>query len=279
MSSPGLGGEHGSMPLLPRRLAPLALAAILLFPAAASVSAATEATPSAAEGAALTYANKERTARRLVPLRLDARLQAIADGRAQTMATEDELSHDQADGNNVFDILSANDVAWYGAGEIIAWNNTTGLTSSAAGAISQWMHSTGHRTIMLSSNYNYVAFAVAVSPNSGRRYWAGVFIKGPDRSGAWTSLSTPVKQILSSTRTKVTFRWTGADTALQVLTAGLRYYEVQRRVAGGEWASYGMTTTTSLSTSWGRGYTYEFRVRAVDQVGNWGGWKTVTVKL
>ena len=267
------------MPATLRRLAPFALAAVLLFPAAASVTATTEATPSSAESAALTYANKERTVRGLVPLRLDLRLQAIAHGRAETMATEDELSHDQADGNNVFDLLSASDVTWYGAGEIIAWNNTAGLTSSAAGAVSQWMDSSPHRAILLSSNYNYVAFGVAVSPNSGRRYWAGVFIKGPDRSGAWTSLYTPIKQIVSSTRTKVTFRWTGADTSLQVLTAGLRYYQAERRVAGGDWATYGATTSTSLSTTWALGYTYEFRVRAVDRVGNWGGWKTVVVTL
>ncbi len=267
------------MPAFLRRVAPFALATVLLFPAAASVTATTEATPSAAESAALTYANKERTARGLVPLRLDLRVQAIAHGRAETMATEDALSHDQADGNNVFDLLSAEAVKWYGAGEIIAWNNTSELTPSAAGAVSQWMNSSGHRAILLSSNYNYVAFGVAISPSSGRRYWAGVFIKGPDRSGAWTSLYSPIKQVVSSTRTKVTFRWTGGDIRLQVLTAGLRYYQAERRVAGGVWASYGATTSTTLSTSWARGHTYEFRVRAVDRVGNWGGWKTVVVRL
>lgn len=268
------------MSVLLRRATPVVLATMLVLSLVgpATVAASTSPAVTAAEAAALTYANNERTARGLVPLRLDPRVAEIAHGRAETMADEDELSHDQADGNNVFDILSANDITWYGAGEIIAWNNTSNLTSSAKGAVSQWMHSTGHRNILLSKSYNYVAFGMAVSA-SGKRYWAGVYIKGPDLSGAWTKLYTPTKQILSSTRTKVTFRWTGSDTALQVLTAGLRYYEIQRRVAGGEWASYGATTATSLSTSWARGATYEFRVRAVDRVGNWGGWKTVTVGL
>lgn len=262
-----------------RRIAPLALAVLLILPAAATATATTTDPVTAAQAAALTYANQERTSRGLVPLRLDSRVQAIAHARAETMAESDELSHDQADGNNVFDILSANEIAWSGAGEIIAWNNTSSLTPSAKGAISQWIHSSGHKAILLSKGYNYVAFGVAVSPSSGKSYWAGVFIKGPDRSGAWTSLYSPTKHFLSSTRTKVSFHWTGSDTQLQVLTAGLRYYQAERRVVGGEWASYGNMTATSLSTSWARGFTYEFRVRAVDRVGNWGGWKTVTVRL
>jgi len=267
------------MPAFLRRFAPVALAVMLVAPAAVPVAAvSSDPAVSAAEAAALTYSNQERTARGLVPLRIDSRLQEIAHGRAETMAAADELSHDQADGRNVFDILSADDVTWYSAGEIIAWNNTTSLTASAKGAVSQWIHSAPHKAILLSSGYNYVAFGVAVSP-TGKRYWAGVYIKGPDRSGAYASLMAPVKQVLSSTRTRVTFRWTGSDTKLQVLTSGLRSYEIQRRVAGGAWLSYGATTKTSLSTSWARGHTYEFRVRAVDRAGNWGSWKTVVVTL
>ena len=269
----------GDMPDLLRRIAPVALALILLAPAAIPVAASTTDTAAAsAEAAALTYANLERTSRGLVPLRLDARVAAIAHARAVTMAEADQLSHDQADGNNVFDILSANGVTWFGAGEIIAWNNTAELSASAKGAVSQWIHSAGHKAILLSTGYNYVAFGVAVS-TSGKTYWAGVYIKGPDRSGAWASLSAPIRQILSSTRTRVVFRWTGSDTKLQILTAGLRYYQVERRIAGGAWVSYGTTTATSLATSWSRGHTYEFRVRAVDRVGNWGSWTTVRVKL
>jgi uncharacterized protein YkwD len=267
------------MPASPRRFLPLLFAAALLLPAAAPVAAGEDTAVATAEAAALAYANKERTARGLVPLRLDSRLQEIAHGRAVTMASEDELSHDQADGNNVFDLLSEAAITRYRAGEIIAWNTSSDYVASAKGAIGQWINSSGHRAILLGRDYNYVAFGFAVSPNSGRRYWAGVFIKGPDRSGAWSKLYAPLKESYSSTRTKVKFRWTGDDTRLQVLTSGLRYYQIQRRLAGGDWVSYGATKATSLTTSWARGYTYEFRVRAVDWAGNWGGWKTVIVKL
>lgn len=266
------------MPASRRRFLPLLFVAALLLPGAVPAAASTDSAVTYAESAALTYGNKERTARGLKPLRLDSRLQEIAHSRAVTMANENKLSHDQADGNNVFDLLSQAEITRYKAGEIIAYNYESTYTASAKGAIGQWLGSSPHRAILLSSDYNYVAFGMAVSA-SGRRYWAGVFIKGPDRTGAWAKLSAPVKTYYSSTRIKVTFRWTGADTRLQVLTSGLRAFEIQRRVHGGEWASYGSTKATSLATSWARGQTYEFRVRAVDWAGNWGGWKSVVVKL
>jgi uncharacterized protein YkwD len=266
------------MPVSPRRFLPFLFAAALLLPAAVPVAAVDDTAVQSAEAAALAYANRERTARGLVPLRLDSRLQEIAHGRAVTMASENELSHDQADGNNVFDLLSDAGIVRYRAGEIIAYNYVPDYIASAKGAIAQWIKSTPHRAILLSADYNYVAFGMAVHP-SGRRYWAGVFIKGPDRSGAWSKLYTPAKTYYSSTRTRVTFRWAGADTRLQVLTSGLRYFEIQRRGVGGDWTSYGATKATSLTTTWARGYTYEFRVRAVDWAGNWGAWKMVTVKL
>jgi uncharacterized protein YkwD len=269
------------MPAFRRALMPSLLAASFLLPAALPVAATTAASPSvtSAESAALIYANRERTSRGLVALRLDPRVLTVADGRAQVMAQTDVLSHDQADGTNVFDILSANGIKWYGGGEIIAWNQVTNLTSSAKGAVSQWMHSSGHRAILLSRAYNYVAFGVAVSPNSGKRYWAGVFIKGPDRTGAWTRLSSMAKSVTSATRTRVTFHWTGGDVQLQVLTSGLRYFQFQRRIAGGEWLTSSVTGATTYSVSWARGSTYEFRVRAVDRVGNWGPWRGITVRL
>ena len=50
-------------------------------------------------------------------------------------------------------------------------------------------------------------------------------------------------------------------------------------IDGGAWYDYGSTTAkTSMTQSWTRGHTWQFRVRARDKVGNWGGWKVVKVK-
>ncbi len=266
------------MPVSRRGFVPLLFVAALLLPAAVPVAASTDPSVTGAEAAALTYANKERAERGLRPLRLDGRLQVIAHDRAETMSSENQLSHDQADGNNVFDLLTAAGITRYGAGEIIAYNYTSGYTASASAAIQQWIKSSAHYAILMSANYNYVAFGMAANA-SGRRYWSGVFIKGPDRTAAWVKLSSPTKQYYSSTRTRVIFRWSGADTVLQVLTSGLRYYEIGRRSDGGDWVSYPATRNTSLSTTWPRGHTYQFRVRTLDWAGNRSGWKTVTVTL
>ena len=52
------------------------------------------------------------------------------------------------------------------------------------------MDSSGHKAIIMSKGYNYVGFGLAISPTSGKRYWAGVYLKGPDRTGAWAKLGS-----------------------------------------------------------------------------------------
>ncbi|MBA2756873.1 MAG: hypothetical protein H0U37_05465 [Chloroflexi bacterium] len=132
------------------------------------------------------------------------------------------------------------------------------------------MNSSGHRAIVLSTGYNYAAFGVAISPTTGKRYWAGVILKGPDRTAAWSKVGTVSKTILDQTYARVTVRWSGGDTRLQVLTAGLRYFQAQKRRDGGTWLDYGTTTNTSLTRKWSRGHRYDVRLRARDKVGNWG---------
>ena len=39
------------------------------------------------------------------------------------------------------------------------------------------------------------AMGLAVSPTTGRRYWAGVFLKGPDRTGAWAKIGKVSKTV------------------------------------------------------------------------------------
>ena len=36
---------------------------------------------------------------------------------------------------------------------------------------------------------------------------------------------------------------------------------------------------TRKTITWTRGKTYEVRVRARDKAGNWGGWRTLTIRL
>jgi hypothetical protein len=66
---------------------------------------------------------------------------------------------------------------------------------------------------------------------------------------------------------------------LQVLTAGLRTFQVQRRVDGGSWRTIAWTRNTALRLSQSRGHRYGYRVRGIDRVGNRGSWSTVAVRI
>jgi uncharacterized protein YkwD len=265
-----------------RRLAPLAIAVILLVGLVPSAIAAdtTDTSSSAisvAEHSVLTLTNRRRAAAGLVALRWDDRLAGLARDRAAYMANTGEFSHTQANGTDVFDMIVAANIKWYGAGEIIAWNTAAALDYSAAFAVQGWMGSPSHRAIVMSSGYNYVGFGLAIAP-SGQRYWAGVYLKGPDRTQSWARIGSISKTNISGSSVRVTLRWYGRDTRLQVLTSGLRYFQIQRRRNDGPWVNYGTTTATRKVTTWPRHSTYQFRVRSRDRAGNWGSWVVTTIR-
>jgi uncharacterized protein YkwD len=265
-----------------RRLIPVLLAGMLLVPLAGPAMATdgpsdpvTSEALAQAELDLVTLTNRKREARDLVVLRIDPDLMRIARDRAEVMAANDYMSHTEPNGQKVFDRIREAGLTWYGAGEIIAWNNYP-MEYSPAESIRAWMASPSHKAIMISTGYNYVGYGAAESA-SGKLYYAGVFVKEPDETGAWAKFRTTYKNVLDANRTRVTIRWKGADTRLQVLTSGLRYFEVERRVAGGEYWTGGITTATRQSITWARGQSYEVRIRARDRAGNWSGWRTLTI--
>lgn len=218
--------------------------------------------------------NQDRASAGLVAYRLDTRLAAIARARANDMATKDYFSHTQPDGRKVFDLIAAAGITWYAAGEILAWNTWSPYDASAAAANEGWLGSPSHRGVILSTGYNYVGVGAAQAAN-GRVYWVAVAIKGPDRTGAVGEMRRLARTTGSAVdgRLPVRIAWAGRDVRLQVLTAGLRSYHVQRRINGGPWRTvWYATTITSVVRYHQRGYRYEYRVRARDNRGNVGAW-------
>jgi uncharacterized protein YkwD len=264
-----------------RRLGPVALIAVLvigLVPAATASDYDTSAAAvSAAEYDALNLTNARRASHGLTKLRLDTRLVGLARDRARYMADTGRFSHTQANGTDVFDMIQSSGIRWYAAGEIIAWNTAGPLDYSAEFAVQGWMGSPGHKAIVLSDDYNYVGFGLAIA-SDGTRYWAGVYLRGPDRTGGWTKMGGFSKTNLDARWARGTVTWSGRDIWLQVLTAGHRYFQVQRRVAGGAWENLGTTTARKITKWWRRGWTYEIRVRERDRAGNWGSWAARTLK-
>jgi uncharacterized protein YkwD len=272
------------VPFRSRRLVLFTLSALLLLPSAgplAAISHAAEPPDAAALAQSERYLvvllNRQRAARNLVAFHADPDLMAVARARARVMAANDVLSHTEPNGQLVYARLNAAGVIWYGAGEIIAWNLSPTATS-AVDAIRAWMASAGHRAIMISTQFNYVGFGAAVSA-SGRHYFAGVMAREPDQTAPWVRFGTTSRTAIDAARARVTVRWAGADTRLQVLTSGLRYFQVERRYAGGAWIPWTLTTATHLSVTWTRGLDRDVRVRARDRAGNWSAWRPIRVSL
>ena len=264
-----------------RRLTSLLLAVLLLVPLAGSVAAVDTPTPDDAallkDGNDLVHmTNAKRTALGLVALRVDPALMAIARDRARVMATNDVMSHTEPDGSKVFDRMNDAGLTWYAAGEIIAWNHYP-VEYSTAEAIRAWWASPGHHSIMVSTGYNYVGYGAAVSAD-GKRYYAGVFAKEPDQTVPWAKFGSVSMRTVDGSHKRVTVRWSGADTRLQVLTSGLRYFQVQWRASGGSWHAWTTSTATSKAITLVRGVRYEVRVRSRDRAGNWGTWRTISLR-
>jgi uncharacterized protein YkwD len=266
-----------------RSLGALALAGLLLVsfagPVAAALPAFDVSTLVQAEASLATLVNTERAGHGLVALQVDPAVAAIARQRAEAMAATDLLSHKNPDGSDVFDQIVAAGIPWFGAGEVIVWNSWPAAADSTTQAVTAWFGSAPHSSILLSTDFNYVGFGAAVSPVSGYRYYAGVLVKRTDRTAAWAKAGTTSQSVVDATRSRVTVRWTGGDPRLQVLTSGLRDYEVQRRVIGGSWRALGYKSTSSVTETLPRSRTYEYRVRARDRVGNRGAWVLITVKV
>ena len=274
-----------SFALRRRGLAPLAmlvvLGASLIGPAMTSAAdtAVSAATITAQEAKILSLLNADRTALGLVPVRADSRLMAIARARSADMIANNYFSHTLPDGRNVFDLLTAAKLTWYSAGEILAWNNYP-MDVSASTANRQWMNSPGHKAIVISTGFNYVGVGLAVDPSTGKKMWTAVFMKGPDRTGAYVNLAAPTTSSgTTATTRKVNLAWSGADVRLQVLTAGLHHYILQRKFDDGAWMNVTGTTGRSLVVLASKGHRHEFRIAAYDRAGNRGAWSTQVVDL
>ena len=123
------------------------------------------------------------------------------------MAANDEMSHTEPDGRKVWDRLSEANITYFAGAEIIAWNNWP-AEYSAAQAVASWMASPGHHDAIVSRDYNYAGFGAAVSA-TGKRYYAGVFVKEPDETGAVARFGTISKRSVDRSHTRVTLRWAG----------------------------------------------------------------------
>lgn len=111
--------------------------------------------------------NRERAKEGLSALTIDAQLTAAALIRAQECETS--FSHTRPDGSHFTTALKEQNVRYRGAGENIAWGQ-----SSPEEVVAAWMNSSGHRANIM--NPNFTTIGVGHYENSrGTDYWAQLF--------------------------------------------------------------------------------------------------------
>lgn len=142
-------------------LIPICLLALL-----ASATASKAATFRAAdETRTITLINEIRVQHGLKPVKADANLAAAARGHSKNMLARGYFEHDGPDGafgDRLARYVNRNLIA-----ENIAWG--TGPYAKAPGIVSNWMHSPGHRAVILMPGLRRIGLGIAYGTWRGER--------------------------------------------------------------------------------------------------------------
>ncbi len=111
----------------------------------------------------LTAHNAQRVRR--VPLTINLKLQAAAQGYADYMAKTGVLSHTGQDGSTMVSRINAQGYHWSTIGENIAYGYPT-----VSSVMNGWMQSYGHRMNIMNPSFNEAGFGKGVS-SKGVIYW------------------------------------------------------------------------------------------------------------
>jgi uncharacterized protein YkwD len=148
----------GIPPVMPRTRIIVALAAALALLAAAAPASATTLRQN--ERTILAELNKARTARGLVPLKVDPRLQTAARAHSVDMLRRDYFSHAGFGAR-----MSRSGAAGPAFAENLYWG--TGPHAYARRVVAGWLASPGHRANLLRPGFRRIGIARAVGEFSG----------------------------------------------------------------------------------------------------------------
>lgn len=118
--------------------------------------------------------NAARLQAGLPPLRLDARVTAVARARSADMAAHNYFSHTNPQGQTAFDLLTQAGIPYSWAGENLARNNYP-LSEAATVAFNALMASPPHRENILGADYTAIGVGEATDA-SGMVYFTMIFI-------------------------------------------------------------------------------------------------------
>jgi uncharacterized protein YkwD len=120
-----------------------------------------------------TGVNQIRAEHGLGTLVVDPQLSAIAQHRAQDMASKNYFSHDPPDGCPIRCLMERAGIAPFWAGEVIAWNNTT-ADQAANMSMDMWRNSPEHLAVITNGCFTRMGTGAAFGAN-GDLYHVAVF--------------------------------------------------------------------------------------------------------
>ena len=110
--------------------------------------------------------NIERAKEGLAPLKLNTKVSAAAQVRAEEIVTS--FSHTRPDGSSFATALKEQNINYRRAGENIAWGQ-----KSPQEVVTAWMNSSGHRANIM--NENFTSIGVGYHRQNGVNYWCQLF--------------------------------------------------------------------------------------------------------
>ncbi len=103
--------------------------------------------------------NRERARNGLAAVRREAHLERAATAYSRLMVRRRFFAHEGPDGSTPSSRVRAAGYIGPGVGETIAWG--TGASGDPAGTVDRWLHSPGHRAILLSKQMRTIGVGVA----------------------------------------------------------------------------------------------------------------------
>lgn len=115
--------------------------------------------------------NKERAAAGLPALKVNLKLSAVAEKKAEDLRDNKYFDHNSPVYGSPFDMMKQFGISYKAAGENIAKGQKT-----PEAVMNGWMNSAGHRANILSSNYTEIGVGY-VTDSNGTTYWVQHFIR------------------------------------------------------------------------------------------------------
>ncbi|HYB90945.1 MAG TPA: CAP domain-containing protein [Candidatus Binataceae bacterium] len=128
------------------------------------------------EALILSLVNTQRSRVGRKPLKLSARLAAVARGHSQDMAVGHYLTHQSPDGIGAAERIRAAGIEYRAAGETIYEDDSPTVPGAAERAVRAWLASAEHRDTMLSDQFTDTGVGIGRS-SDGRTYVTEDFVR------------------------------------------------------------------------------------------------------